>query len=446
MGSFRSMLRLGAPLILSQLALMGIGVTDSIMLGWYSVEALAAGVLGHTVFFVMFIVGGGFGIAVMPLVASAIARNAAKEARRVTRMGVWLSIAYAMAVLPLFIYSEALLVLIRQSAELAQFASDYLFIVGFAMAPALIITVLKSYLAAQELVTFALATTILGFFVNIPLNYVLIFGEFGLPELGLQGSATASVLVNSFMAICLWLYAVLKLPERALFQRIWQPDWTSMRTVIRLGLPISVTSLAEAGLFSASTLMMGWLGTIAVAAHGIALNITSLTFVIHLGLSSAATIQVGQAFGADRLEELKSSAIMASLASAMVVCATVVLFLSIPEFMVSLFVDPKAPELDQILTYGKLFLLMSALFSTVDAAQVMALGILRGIQDTSVPMGMAVVSYWLIGIPVAYWLAFPLGWEGVGLWAGLAVGLACAAIGLLARFALLYSKLTKGSG
>ena len=142
-GSFRSMLRLGAPLILSQMALMGIGVTDSIMLGWYSVEALAAGVLGHTVFFVMFIVGGGFGIAVMPLVASAIARNVTKEARRVTRMGVWLSIAYAMVVLPLFIYSEALLVLIRQSTELAQLASHYLVIVGFAMAPALIILVLK---------------------------------------------------------------------------------------------------------------------------------------------------------------------------------------------------------------------------------------------------------------------------------------------------------------
>ena len=440
------MLRLGAPLILSQLALMGIGVTDSIMLGWYSVEALAASVLGHTVFFVIFIVGGGFGIAVMPLVASAIARNVTKEARRVTRMGVWLSIAYAMVVLPLFIYSEALLVLIRQSAELAQLASHYLVIVGFATAPALIILVLKSYLAAQELVTFALMTTILGFFVNIPLNQILIFGKLGLPELGVEGSAVASVLVNSFMAICLCLYAALKLPEQALFQRIWRPDWTSMRTVIRLGLPISVTSLAEAGLFSASTLMMGWLGTIAVAAHGIALNITSLTFVIHVGLSSAATIQVGQAFGAHRLEELKRSAIMASLASGIVVGVTVVLFLSIPEFLVSLFVDPKAPELDQILTYGTLFLLMSALFSTVDAAQVMVLGILRGIQDTSVPMGMAIVSYWLIGIPVAYLLAFPLGWEGVGLWAGLAIGLACAAIGLLARFVMLYSKLSKGSG
>ena len=444
LGSFRSTLRLGAPLILSQLALMGIGVTDSIMLGWYSVEALAAGVLGHTVFFVIFIVGGGFGMAIMPLVASAIARNATTEVRRVTRMGVWLSIAYAMAVLPLFIYSEPLLMMIRQPAELVQLASLYLVIVGFALVPALIIQVLKSYLSAQGLMTFALVTTVLGFILNIPLNYVLIFGTLGLPELGVEGSAIASVLINSFMAICLCLYATIKLPEQALFQRIWRPDWASLSTVARLGLPISVTSLAEAGLFSASTLMMGWLGTVAVAAHGIALSITSLTFVIHVGLSSAATIQVGQAFGAHRLEELKHSAVMVSMASALVVAATVVLFLSIPEFLVSLFVDPKAPELEKILIYGTSFLLMSALFSVVDAAQVMALGILRGIQDTSVPMGMAVVSYWFIGIPVAYLLAFTFGWEGVGLWAGLAIGLAFAAAGLIVRFTLLYRKLCAG--
>ena len=243
------------------------------------------------------------------------------------------------------------------------------------------------------------------------------------------------------MAVCLSFYAALKLPEQALFQRIWRPDWASIGTVARLGLPISITSLAEAGLFSASTLMMGWVGIVAVAAHGIALNITSLTFVIQLGLSTAATIQVGHAFGAHRLDELKRSAIMASIASALVVLATVILFLSMPEFLVSLFVDPNAPELNQILIYGTLLLLMSALFSAVDAAQVMALGILRGIQDTSVPMGMAVVSYWLIGIPFAYWLAFTLGLEGVGLWAGLAIGLACAAIGLIARFFILYRKL-----
>ena len=247
--AFRSMLRLGAPLILSQLALMGIGVTDSVMLGWYTVEALAAGVLGHTVFFTLFIVGAGFGMAVMPLVASAIARDATTEVRRVTRMGVWLSIAYAMAIFPLFLYSEPLLVMIHQPAKLAHLASLYLLIVGYAMVPALIIQVLKSYLTAQDLVKFALVTTILGFILNIPLNYVLIFGKFGLPELGLEGSAIASLLVNSFMAVCLSFYAALKLPEQALFQQIWRPDWASIGTVARLGLPISITSLAEAGLF-----------------------------------------------------------------------------------------------------------------------------------------------------------------------------------------------------
>ena len=441
LGSFRSMLRLGGPLILSQLALMGIGVTDSIMLGWYSVEALAAGVLGHTVFFVIFIVGGGFGMAIMPLVASAVARDAITEARRVTRMGLWLSIAYAAAVLPAFIYSEPLLVMIRQPAELAQLASRYLAIVGFAMVPALIVLVLKSYLSAQELMRFALLTTIIGFIVNIPLNYVLIFGKLGVPELGVEGSAIASFLVNSLMAICLCIYAAIKLPEQALFQRIWRPDWASMGTVTKLGLPISVTSLAEAGLFSASTLMMGWLGTVAVAAHGIALSITSLTFVIHVGLSSAATIQVGHAFGANRLSDLKRSTIVASCASAVIVALTVLMFLSMPEFLVSLYIDPMAPELDEILIYGTLLLFMAALFSTVDAAQVMALGMLRGIQDTSVPMGMAIVSYWIIGIPVAYWLAFTLEWGGVGLWAGLAIGLACASFGLIGRFLILYRKL-----
>ena len=302
---------------------------------------------------------------------------------------------------------------------------------------------MKSYLAAQELVTFALMTTILGFFVNIPLNQILIFGKLRAPGTWRRGFSCSISASKQFYGDLLVYLCRLQATRAGVVPADLATRLDIYRTVICLGLPISVTSLAEAGLFSASTLMMGWLGTIAVAAHGIALNITSLIFVIHVGLSSAATIQVGQAFGAHRLEELKRSAIMASLASGIVVGVTVVLFLSIPEFLVSLFVEPKAPELDQILTYGTLFLLMSALFSAVDAAQVMALGILRGIQDTSVPMGMAVVSYWLIGIPVAYLLAFPLGWEGVGLWAGLAIGLACAAIGLLARFVMSTPSLVK---
>lgn len=439
--SFRSLYRLGAPLVVGEFAHMAIGVTDSIMLGWYSIEALAATVLGHTIFFVIFIVGAGFATAVMPLVASAIAQSHSLKARRVTRMGLWLSAAYTIAVLPAFWWSEALLLAIGQSPELSILASQYLMIVGFAVFPALALNVVKSYLSAQELMRFVLAITIVGFFINIPLNYVLIFGKLGLPDLGVQGSAIASFFVNSFMALSVCIYAVKKLPEQALFARIWRPDWSAMRRVLRLGVPIGITSLAEAGLFSASTIMMGWLGTIPLAAHGIALSITSLTFVIHVGLSGAATIQTGQAFGASNSLSLKRSALSASLASLIIVILTVILFLSMPKILVSLFVDPALPHFQDILTYGALLLLMAALFSTVDAAQVMALGILRGMQDTSIPMAMAIFSYWCVGIPTAYWFCFVLNWGGVGLWAGLALGLACAAGGLIVRFFWVYNKL-----
>ena len=215
-----------------------------------------------------------------------------------------------------------------------------------------------------------------------------------------------------------------------------------MNDVMKLGLPISVTGLAESGLFAGSTIMMGWLGPVAVAAHGIALHITSLTFVIHVGLSSAATIQVGQAYGAANFIDLKRSTFAASFASGSVVLFTVLAFLMMPKFLVSLFVDPNAPEIEEILVYGVLLLYMAALFSTVDAAQVMALGVLRGMQDTSIPMAMAVFSYWIVGLPAAYLLCFTLNWGGVGLWAGLAMGLACAATGLIGRFLILYRNIT----
>ena len=439
---YRTLLRLGAPLIAGNFAHTAIGVTDSVMLGWYSVDALAAGVLGHTVFFVTFIIGAGFGTAVLPMVASAFGQRDATRQRRVTRMGLWLSIAFSFLTLPLFFFSEELLIFIRQPTDLAVYTSQYLRVVGFAMFPALILHVIKSYLSARELMNFVFLVTLFGFLINIPLNYVFIFGKFGFPDLGVEGSALASLIVNIVTASSVCFYATAKHPEQVLFRRIWNPDWNAMSDVLKLGLPISVTSLAEAGLFAGSTFMMGWLGTVAVAAHGIALHITSLTFVVHVGLSSASTIQVGQAYGAAKFVELKRSAVAAYFASAIIVLLTVFAFLIMPKFLVSLFVDPNAPELDEILFYGVLLLYMAALFSTVDAAQVITLGILRGMQDTSIPMGMAIFSYWIIGLPAAYFLCFALDWGGVGIWAGLAIGLACAAIGLIGRFLILYRKLT----
>ena len=207
-----------------------------------------------------------------------------------------------------------------------------------------------------------------------------------------------------------------------------------MGQVWKLGLPIGLTGLAEGGLFQASALMMGWIGTVELAAHGIALEVAALTFMLHVGLSSAATIRVARFDGQGDRVALRQAAKVAVVISLGVAVASVTLFLAAPKPIVALFLDLSKPESAAILAYGTVLLGVAALFQLADGMQVMALGLLRGVRDTGVPMWLAAVSYWLIGIPCSYLLAFPLGFGGVGLWLGLVVGLVCAAASLMWRF------------
>ena len=318
----------------------------------------------------------------------------------------------------------------------AAMAQDYLRIAGFGMVPALLIMVLKSYLAALERTQVVFWVTLISLGVNVVLNWMLIFGHWGAPELGVRGAAIATLTVQSIGALLLALYAAWQpaLREYELFHRFWRPDWQAMRKVFRLGLPVGLTGLAEGGLFQASALMMGWLGAEALAAHGIALQLAALTFMVHLGLSNAATVRVGRADGARDLRALRDSAITGVVISFGFGVAVVTLFLSIPETLVALFLDMSKPGSAAIVAFGAQLVAVAALFQMFDAMQVMALGLLRGVQDTRVPMWLASVSYWVVGIPASYLLAFPLGFGGVGLWLVLVVGLACASVLLMARF------------
>ena len=230
------------------------------------------------------------------------------------------------------------------------------------------------------------------------------------------------------------VYVMRVTPEHELFVRFWRPDWEAFGQVFRLGWPIGITSVAETGLFAASSVMMGWLGTLQLAAHGIALQITSMMFMAHVGLSNAATVRAGQAAGRRDADELKRGALVILGLSGAMVLMTVILFLSIPEFMIGLFLDPDDVARDAVIATGVMLLAAAALFQLADAAQVMALGLLRGVQDTKVPMIIAGLSYWVIGVPVSYYLGFVLGWHGVGVWLGLAFGLALAGAFMMARF------------
>lgn len=427
---------LGLPLVGSSLAQMALHVTDTVMVGWYGLVPLAAVVLGASSFFIVFVVGSGFAKAVMPMVAAALGREDEAQVRRDTRMGLWLSIGYGIVVIPVFWWSGPILLALGQNAEVSAIAQDYMRIVGFGMVPALAVTVLQSYLSALHRTQVVLWVTLAAVGLNIAVNWALIFGNWGLPEMGAQGAAFATISTQllSLVVLCIYAWALPELRRFRLFQRFWRPDWPAMRQVWRLGLPIGLTGLAEGGLFQASALMMGWIGTVELAAHGIALEVAALTFMLHVGLSSAATIRIARFDGQGDRVALRQAAGVAVAISFGVAALSVALFLAVPERIVALFLDLRKPESAGILAYGAALLVLAALFQLADGMQVMALGLLRGVQDTRVPMWLAAVSYWLIGIPASYVLAFPLGYGGQGLWLGLVVGLFCAAGSLMWRF------------
>jgi MATE family multidrug resistance protein len=425
---------LGLPLVGGHLAQIAIGVTDTIMLGWYGVDALAAVTLAASYFFVLFLMGAGFAFAVMPMVATFDAEEDEVSIRRVTRMGLWLSIAYSVAIMPIMIWSESLFLFLGQEPTVAADAQQYLRIAGFGMFPWLVAMVIKSYLAALERTQVVFWIALLATVCNGLINYALIFGNWGAPEMGIQGAAIASVFTQLIGMLGVVVYAILVLPQHQLFVRFWRADWEMLMRVFRLGVPIGFTGLSETGLFTATAVMMGWLGTVPLAAHGIALQCAGITFMLHLGISNVATIRAGNAFGRGDREHLAKGAYVVFAMSLVAALLAVVGFLLWPEPLVLAFMQPSEPARDQILVIGVGLLAMAALFQLVDGAQVIALGLLRGVQDTKVPMYMAAFSYWGIGMPCSYIFGFVLGYEGIGVWMGLVVGLASAAILLSVRF------------
>jgi MATE family multidrug resistance protein len=370
----------------------------------------------------------------MPMVAAFDAAGDDTGVRRATRMGLWLGLGFGLLVQPVFLWSEPLLLWLGQAPETAALAADYLAVAGAGVVPALLVVVLKSYLAALERTQIVFWITVIAAVVNGLVNYAFIFGNWGAPELGVMGAALASVITQAVALVCVVLYAALALPEHALFARLWRADPQMLARVFRLGCPIGLTGLSETGLFAMSALMMGWLGTVPLAAHGIAVQLVHLTFMVHMGLSNAATIRAGNAFGRADPLHMERGALVATVMSLLMATMTIALFVAIPEPLISIFIERDDPNRVAILAIGVGLLAMAALFQLVDGAQVIALGLLRGVQDTRVPMIYAAVSYWLIGIPCSYLFGFTLGLEGIGIWLGLVVGLGAAAASLTWRF------------
>lgn len=430
----KALLTLGLPLVGSQLAQFLIGLTDTVMIGWYGVPDLAALVVASSIMIAVILVGAGFAFAVLPMVAAAAAAGDEVQVRRVTRMGLWASVIFSLLAIPVLVLWRSLFTVLGQGPEVAELARAYLGIVAFGLMPALIIMVLRSYLSALERTGMVLWVTLLSVVLNAALNWVLIFGHLGAPEMGVRGAALASAGSNLVAAVVLAVYAARCVPEHRIFTRLWRPDWPVLGQVFRLGWPIGLTMLAEVGLFSATSVMMGWIGTVPLAAHGIVLQFSVAAFMVHLGMSQAATIRAGRAYGAGDPAHLRRGAIVSMGLSLAVSSVSIVVMLIYARPLIGLFLEPHDPLRPAILGVGVTLVWLAALYQLADGAQVLGLALLRGVQDTRVPMIFAALSYWGVGAPVAYFLGFPAGLGAAGIWLGLVVGLSTVAVMLMHRF------------
>jgi MATE family multidrug resistance protein len=434
----RSTLALAMPLVLTNVAQTGMTATDVLMMGHLGPDAVAAGALGANLYFALLIFGIGVMSATAPLVAAERGRNrfAVREVRRTVRQGLWAAVSVSVPAWIVLWHGEAILLLMRQDPALAAAAGGYLRTLLWSFLPFQAYLVLRSFLAAMERPMWALAAVVLGLVSNALLNWVLIFGHLGLPALGLPGSGIATFLATCLMVLA--LVAVILRDRRfrryRLFGRWWRADWPRFVEFWRLGLPIGLTLAFEVTIFNAAVFLMGLFGAAALAAHSIAIQIASLTFMVPLGFSQAVTVRVGRAYGARDVEAISRAGWAAFALGVGFMVLTAITMLAVPRLLIGAFIDLSAPASAPVIEFAVIFLALAALFQVADGAQVMGAGMLRGLHDTRIPMIYAAIGYWGLGLPLGVLLAFWGGLQGVGLWIGLAVGLAIVAVLMVGRW------------
>lgn len=432
----RSALVIGVPLVGSSIGGMLMNTTDTVMLGWYGITELAAGALATQFWFTVMMFGAGFAYAVVPMASQAESQGDVVRVRRATRMGIWVCCAFCFIAMPVLWFTEPIFLALGQDPEVARLGGDYMRIAQWAMFFLLGTWTLRGFLTAIERTAFVFWATFAGVFVNIALNWLFIFGNFGMPELGMRGAAVATLGTNGSIFVATLFYCALN--KRAapyeLMVRFWKPDWEAFRDVFHLGLPIGLMITAETGMFIFSSLFMGWISIVALASHGIVLQIASLAFMVPMGMSQAATARVGTFYGQSDPSNLgRAAVVMMALCLGFASCAGL-LFLAVPEMLIWLFLDDNKPDAAAVAAYAVPLLFVAACFQLTDTAQAIGAALLRGLNDTRIPMWIASISYWVVGLGLSYGLAFPLGFGGLGVWIGLASGLGFAAVLLNWRF------------
>jgi MATE family, multidrug efflux pump len=429
-------LKLAAPMALTQLGQIAMTTTDLALIGRISDEAVAAAGLAGMVYFVSFTLGIGLMAAVAPLAAQAFGAGNPSLVRRALRTGLWAALAISLPIMVFPLRGEQILHALGQAQATSHLAQDYLFGLAWGVLPALWFQAIRSFMGAVNRPQPILWITLAAIPANALLAYLLIYGAFGLPRLGLFGAGIATSMVNfgTFLAGLWFVTQREPFSDYHVMTRLWRIDWTLMRQIVAIGAPISVAFLLEYGLFSSAGLLMGLIGTTALAAHQIALQVAAILFMVPFGIGMAATIRVGHAVGSNDPAAVKRAGVVAMLLGiALSAILTLVVMLARVAIVRS-FLGDTAENADATIDLAATLLAIGATLFIPDGLQGTAVGALRGLKDTRVPLLFAAISYWLIGFSAAYALAFftPLG--PLGVWIGLSLGTAVHATLLTLRF------------
>jgi len=424
-------IQLAYPVIIGQLGIIMMGVVDSLMVGRLGAAPLAASSLGNSLTFIVLIIGIGVSLATTPLVAIAVGAKRFEDCGVYFRQSLLVNSVLSIVIAVIVFFASDFIIYFDQPYEVQVQAKSYMKIIGLSSIPLMLFQTYKQFIEGLSIMRPAMIIALLANIVNAAANWVLIFGKLGFPALGLDGAGWATFASRAFMAVAIMGFVM----NNNFFK---QYDVTFhyrsinipvIKKLLGLGLPSGFQYFFEVGAFSFAVVMVGWLGTNQQAAHQIAINLASISFMAVLGISAAGSIRVGNAVGHKDIHETRRAGFTASLLGAIVMFCSGVIFILFRNFLPTLYVNNEV-----VISIASSLLIIAALFQLSDGVQAVGIGILRGLTDVKIPTAITFIAYWVVGLPVGYLLGFTFQLGVQGVWIGLLLGLTTSAILLTLRF------------
>ena len=425
---FDRLVAVAVPIVTVQLGMMMMGVVDTIMVGHVNATALAAAALGNLYVFGLLVFGMGTLMALDPIVAQAVGARDDEAVARGIQRGLLLAALLAVPTSLLFLPAHAVLGLLGQPADVVPLTARYVAVSIPGVLPFLAFVVLRQSLQAMGRMRPIVVTIVLANLLNAVLGWVFIFGKLGSPAMGAVGAGLAATFGRWGMALGLLAIAWRELRPRLVPLRRESIALAPLGRMLRIGVPIGIQIQLEIGVFAVIALLMGRLGTVPMAAHQVAINIASLTFMVPLGVGGAASVLVGHAVGAGDAPRARRSAVAALGAGGAFMLLSGVGLFAVPGLLARVYSSDLG-----VVALALQLIPIAGVFQVFDGLQVVSVGVLRGVGDTRAPMVVNVLGFWLIGLPVSLWLGFGVGAGAVGLWWGLVAGLAAVAAFLVLR-------------